>query len=352
MTKRIVLCFDGTWNTPDNNGDVGGDISTNVWKFFDSVAEKDANGITQIKWYDEGVGTKWYNKLRGGAFGVGLSTNIQEGYRFLAKIYEAGDEIYALGFSRGAYTARSLVGLIRNSGLVTPDNLNKVSEAYQLYRTRDEHADGASAVFFRDNFARVVKIKCIGVWDTVGALGIPIESFEWFNKSYYEFHDTELSSIVENAFHALAVDEWRESFAPTLWNPTVQPHQHMEQVWFAGAHANVGGGYSQEQLSDIALAWMQARTASCGLAIDEKKIPRITAANSAGRLHNSFDEFIRGFYKLTHARYFRGIGQTAFGNEQVHPSVLERLNSDSAYRPKNKVGANVTGVRNPGSGRL
>ncbi len=352
MTKRIVMCFDGTWNTPDNNGDIGGDTSTNVWKFFNSVAEKGTDGMTQIKWYDEGVGTKWYNKVRGGAFGVGLSTNIQEGYRFLAKIYEEGDEVYLLGFSRGAYTARSLVGMIRNSGLVTPENLSKVPEAYQLYRTRDEHADGPNAVFFRENYSRTIKIKCIGVWDTVGALGIPIESFEWFNKAYYEFHDTELSGIVENAFHALAVDEWRENFAPTLWAPSTQPNQRMEQVWFVGAHANVGGGYEQEQLSDIALAWMQGRAISCGLAIEASKIPQITAANYAGSMQNSFDEFMRGFYRIMHSRYFRKIGNTDFGNEQVHLSVAERLNSVTAYRPKNPVGAKVAGVRNPGSGRL
>ena len=352
MTKRIVMCFDGTWNTPDNNGDIGGDTSTNVWKFFNSVAEKGADGMTQIKWYDEGVGTKWYNKVRGGAFGVGLSTNIQEGYRFLAKIYEEGDEIYLLGFSRGAYTARSLVGMIRNCGLVMPDNLNKVSEAYQLYRTRDQHADGPNAQFFRDNYARVVKIKFIGVWDTVGALGIPIESFEWFNKEYYQFHDTELSGIVENAFHALAVDEYRENFAPTLWVPTTKPNQRMEQVWFVGAHANVGGGYEKEELSDIALAWMQERACSCGLAIEAGKMPQVTPANSAGCVQNSFEEFMRGFYRLTHARYFRAIGKTDYGNEEVHPSVVERLNSIPTYRPRNPVGGNVTGVRNPGSGKL
>lgn len=352
MAKRIVMCFDGTWNTPDNNGDIGGDTSTNVWKFFNSVAEKGADGMTQIKWYDEGVGTKWYNKVRGGAFGVGLSTNIQEGYRFLAKIYEEGDEIYLLGFSRGAYTARSLVGMIRNSGLVTPDNLNKVSEAYQLYRTRDQHADSPNAQFFRDNYAHLVKIKFIGVWDTVGALGVPIESFEWFNKSYYEFHDTELSGIVENAFHALAVDEYRENFAPTLWVPSSKPNQRMEQVWFVGAHANVGGGYEKEELSDIALAWMQERAMSCELMIEAGKTPQITPANSAGCVHNSFEEFMRGFYRLTHSRYFRAIGKTDFGNEEIHPSVLERLNAITTYRPKNPVGGNVTGVRNPGSGKL
>lgn len=352
MAKRIVICFDGTWNTPDNNGDVGGDNSTNVVKFYESVAEKDASGMVQLKWYDEGVGTKWYNKVRGGAFGVGLSTNIQQGYKFLANAYEDGDEVYVVGFSRGAYTARSLVGLVRNSGLVTPDNLNRVPEAYQLYRTRDHGADSNSALFFRDQCSRAIKIKCLGVWDTVGALGIPIESFDWFNKSYYEFHDTELSGIVENAFHALAVDEHRESYAPTLWNPKSQPNQRLEQVWFSGAHASVGGGYPERELADITLAWMQDRAMSCGLAIDGKCVPKVTPAHAAGKLRNSFEEFMRGFYRLTHQRYFRAIGKTPCGNEQVHPSVCDRLSLVPTYRPKNPVAPNVSGVRKPGSGRL
>lgn len=351
MTKRIVICFDGTWNTPDKKAN-DGDESTNVWRFFESVAERDANGMTQVKWYDQGVGTKWYDKFRGGAFGVGLSGNIQDGYRFLAKMYEDGDEVFINGFSRGAYTARSLVGMIRNCGLVTPDNLKRVPDAYQLYRTRDEGADGPNALFFRSNFARDIKVKFLGVWDTVGALGVPVQSFDWFNKRYYEFHDTELSSIVQNAFHAMAVDEHRENYAATLWDPKVQPNQRLEQVWFPGAHANVGGGYKERELSDITLAWMQEKAASCGLAMNPALVPKVTPQHAVGRARNSFEEFLGGFYRLTHERYFRKIGKTVFGSEAVHGAVIDRLTRLPSYRPKNVVGPNVAGVRNPGSGRL
>lgn len=352
MPKRIIICFDGTWNTPKDKSDTPGDDRTNVWRLFESITEKDQKGMNQIKWYDEGVGTKWYDKLRGGAFGVGLSGNIQQGYKFLAKIYEDGDEVFIVGFSRGAYTARSLVGMIRNSGLVTPDNLNKVSDAYQLYRVRDEGADGANAMFFRENYARMIRVKFLGVWDTVGALGIPVQSFSWFNKRYYEFHDTELSSIVDNAFHAVAVDEHRENYAATLWNPRVKPNQRLEQVWFPGVHANVGGGYPERGISDVTLAWMQERARECGLAIDPGRVPPVKPELHLGKIRNSFEEFLGGFYRLTHERYFRRIGYTENGNESVHASVVERLNKLSTYRPKNSVGANVTGVRNPGSGRL
>ncbi len=351
MAKRIIICFDGTWNTPDKKTS-DGDESTNVWRFFESVAERDANGMSQIKWYDQGVGTKWYDKVRGGAFGVGLSANIQEGYRFLAKVYEDGDDVFVNGFSRGAYTARSLVGMVRNCGLVTPDNIKRVPDAYQLYRTRDEGADGANALFFRSNFSREIKIKFLGVWDTVGALGVPVQSFDWFNKKFYEFHDTELSSIVENAFHAVAVDEHREAYTATLWNPKVRSTQRLEQVWFPGAHANVGGGYKERELSDIALAWMQEKATSCGLALNDVLVPKITAVNAVGRARNSYEEFLGGFYRLTHERHFRPIGNAAFGNEAVHTSVVERLQRLANYRPKNAVSPNVSGVRNPGSGRL
>ncbi len=351
MPKKIVICFDGTWNTPDKKPS-DGDESTNVWHFFESIAERDTNGVAQIKWYDQGVGTKWYNKIRGGAFGVGLSDNIQQGYRFLAKVYEDGDEVFVNGFSRGAYSARSLVGLIRNSGLVTPDNLQRVGDAYQLYRTRDDGADSANANFFRSNFAREINIKFLGVWDTVGALGIPVQSFDWFNKRYYEFHDTDLSSIVQNAFHAVAVDENRENYAATMWNPKVLPTQRLEQVWFSGAHANVGGGYKERELSDITLAWMQEKAASCGLAINPAMIPSVGVNNAVGRARNSYEEFLSGFYRLTHERYFRKIGKTEFGQEGVHESVNQRLTQLANYRPKNAVGPNVVGIRNPGSNRL
>src|SRR5258705_297742 len=113
--KRIVIGFDGTWNKPaDENLREDQQVETNVRRFYESVAERDANGAQQIKWYDEGVGSKWYDRFLGGTLGAGLELNIMQGYEFLAKEYTDGDEVYILGFSRGAYTARSLVGMIRN----------------------------------------------------------------------------------------------------------------------------------------------------------------------------------------------------------------------------------------------
>src|SRR5687768_8496914 len=158
--KRIVLCFDGTWSKPaDEDLAVDQRVETNVCRFYQSVRERDANGTRQLKWYDEGVGTHWYDRYIGGALGAGLEVNIIQGYEYLANEYEDGDEVYVLGFSRGAYTARSLVGMIRNCGLIHPKHLPlRVAMAYGIYRTRDDGADSTTAKLFRRAFSREIKI--------------------------------------------------------------------------------------------------------------------------------------------------------------------------------------------------
>lgn len=358
MKRNLVICFDGTWNTPDNDGDIGGNTNTNVRLFFDGCSKTAQDGSAQLKWYDKGVGTKWYNRLSGGVFGVGLSKNIREGYSWLVDNYESDDDIYIVGFSRGAYTARSLVGMLRNCGLVKRASGSKrerddiVSEAYQLYRAKDDGADTPSARMFRSRYSRPVKIKFVGIWDTVGALGIPISSFEWFNSKYYEFHDTELSSIVENAYHALATDEHRENYAATLWDPREKPNQVIEQKWFAGAHANVGGGYSTRALSNVALEWLMRKAQNCGLGFKPDSIPAVTKRNIKGKAIDSYEEFLGGLYRITRDRYYRPIGKTPNGMEAVHDAVIERYKSDPDYRPKNPVGPHVTGLDDPLLGRI
>ena len=257
--KRIVICFDGTWSKPaDEALPADGRVETNVCRFYESVKDKAADGTKQVKWYDEGVGTQWYDRFIGGSIGAGLELNIVQGYEYLAQQYEAGDEVYVLGFSRGAYTARSLVGMIRNCGLIYPKHLTlRVGMAYGIYRTRGDNVDSFTAKTFRAAFCREIKIKFIGVWDTVGALGIPFTVLKDVNMKFYEFHDTNLSNIVENAYHALAIDEHRQDYMATLWNPDTAPQQKLEQRWFVGAHCDVGGGYKDRRLSDITLGWMQ-----------------------------------------------------------------------------------------------
>ncbi len=298
----------------------------------------------QTKWYDKGVGTDWWDRVPGGAFGLGLSRKIREGYKKLSDSYDDGDHVFVFGFSRGAYTARSLVGFIRNCGLLPKGSLTKddpdandaLMEAYEIYRTRDRSADAERARIFRQaRDSRIIPIKFVGVWDTVGALGIPIKSFGPFNKEQLEFHDTELSGIVENAYHAIAVDEHRKPYEAALWDPTEKPKQVIEQRWFIGAHADIGGGYNDRRLSDITLRWMQDKAQSCGLRIDPSGIPKVTNANADGSVANSFRAFLGGLFSLFHTRYYRPVGRLRFGQEIVDATLQDRRSRDLTYRPQN-----------------
>ena len=332
--KRIVICFDGTWSKPaDEALPADGRVETNVCRFYESIKDKAADGTKQVKWYDEGVGNQWYDRFIGGAIGAGLELNIVQGYEYLAQQYEAGDEVYVLGFSRGAYTARSLVGMIRNCGLIYPKHLTlRVGMAYGIYRTRGDNVDSFTAKTFRAAFCREIKIKFIGVWDTVGALGIPLTVLKDVNMKFYEFHDTNLSNIVENAYHALAIDEHRQDYMATLWNPDTALQQKLEQRWFVGAHCDVGGGYKDRRLSDLTLSWMQQKARVLGLALDPVQV---AAKNYLGDWTDSYGKFLDGLYAKKNPRYYRPIGATKFGDEIIDASVQQRRKEERAYEPQN-----------------
>jgi hypothetical protein len=255
--KRIVLCLDGTWNTVTKNAEERAK-PTNVVRFAQSVMPV-AEGVPQIAYYNAGVGTDGpVDKVLGGVFGVGLKRNVQRAYMFTALNYQHGDEIYIFGFSRGAYTARAVAGIIGRVGLVYPRHFDRFEDVWDNYRARKQ----------TDLADRTVPIKCVGVWDTVGSYGIPAgyglgalaRMFTWRE---LHFHDTSLGHKIDVGLHAMAIDEHRRPFAPTPWTQKIgEPlpgHQTCEQVWFAGAHSNVGGGYAQHGLSDVAMAWMMGR---------------------------------------------------------------------------------------------
>ncbi len=332
--KRIVICFDGTWNRPaEESIPETQQVETNVRRFYESVRPQSADGVKQVKWYDEGVGTKWYDRVIGGGIGAGLEINIVQGYEFLAKEYEEGDEIYVLGFSRGAYTARSLVGMARNCGLIYPKHLGlRALMAYGIYRTRDDNVDSATAKLFRSSFCRDVTIKFIGVWDTVGALGVPLDILQDVHMKFYEFHDTHLSSIVENAYQAMAVDEHRHDYEVCPWSPAEKLQQNLEQRWFMGAHCDVGGGYPDRRLSDLPLRWMQDKASALGLALDAVAID---VKSYLGESTDSYAKFLKGLYAKRNARHYRAIGASKFGNEVVDPSVQQRRKEDRDYEPQN-----------------
>ncbi|RYY30226.1 MAG: DUF2235 domain-containing protein, partial [Sphingobacteriaceae bacterium] len=214
--KRIITCSDGTWNKP-NQVYKGQPVSTNVQRIFEAICNSDDQQTQQIKYYDEGIGAEgsWLNRWIDGATGEGIDDNILSAYKFILWNYQPGDELYLFGFSRGAYTARSLAGLIRNCGILKNNDLSLIKEAYQIYRSRNSVTDpnGDEALAFKQKHAyyQNLRIKFIGVWDTVGALGIPSRWFQWYNNKKYQFHDTTLSSITDYAYQALAIDEKRSN---------------------------------------------------------------------------------------------------------------------------------------------
>ena len=351
--RRLVLLFDGTWNKPESN--------TNVERLRRLIAPRDAAGNPQLVNYIPGVGVKrGIAHLLGGAFGYGLSGNVIDGYRWLCETWQPGDLLYLFGFSRGAYTARSLGGLIRKCGLLRCSAHGNVVEAdvsaaYDFYRDTGSKPDDPVAVEYRANHSTVVDIHFIGVWDTVGSLGIPgTASWFPFARKRYQFHDTELSKIVKYAYQALALDEHRADFAPTVWtrNPfTVKPGEtptskkreqiEIEQRWFIGSHADVGGGNDRDgagrrpdPLPDLPLAWLQRKAIGAGLDGSELLPP---ADADSGMPRNSYAEFMNGIYKEFKPPYDRRLGTGV--NEKVDGSVWQRWLADASYRSPSLVRA-------------
>ena len=323
MARRLVVLYDGTWNRKGDH--------TNVSRIAQGLISTGKNDHEQPCFYDAGVGTHWYDRLTGGAFGRGLSINIQQGYQWLSRTHAAGDEIFVMGFSRGAYTARSLVGLIRKCGLLTAPTEALVHQAYALYRDKRLHPDSAEAAAFRASFSRETRVRFIGVWDTVGALGIPLSHVP-FSRDYYRWHDTELSKIVDYAYHAIATDEHREDYKATVWSKRKPENIDVEQRWFVGGHGDIGGGYAQPQLSDIALAWMAEKLSLANASVAElaykSPLPILPDPDYRGLIH---DESKNLPFSLG-AKIKRNIS----ADQVIDPSVNQRRqDSGMNYRPDN-----------------
>ena len=323
--KRLIVCCDGTWNSPEQHH------VTNVVRTARAVRPADGDGAAQIVFYDWGIGS-YSGKLTGGMLGAGIDKNIQDAYRFLVHNHLPGDEVFLFGFSRGAYTARSLVGLIRNAGLLRKVDAHLIPKAYRLYR-QSAKPDAPSAVRFREAHARDVRIAFIGVWDTVGALGVPSQIVRRMGGNRrYAFHDTSLSGIIDHACHAVAIDEQRVDFEPALWTRSPKPGQVIAQRWFAGVHGDVGGGNGDSGLSDTALEWVWSQAEAAGLAFDEGYRRKTAKPNPLGKLHRSWT----GMYRLK-GRRRRALGELPPELEGIHPSVRRRYEGMPSYRPPNLV---------------
>jgi uncharacterized protein (DUF2235 family) len=325
MGKRIIFCADGTWDQPGQN--------TNVYKIYKALT-LNAN---QVPYYDDGVGSDGIliQKLAGGALGAGLFQKIKDGYTKIAHAYEADDQVFIFGFSRGAYTARALAGMIAVCGLPTADFTDDVvNTAFEAYRNKDQRA----ALLARLNKTCDLfdtKLTMVGVWDTVGSLGIPA-TFGGVDPALYGFLDTTLHPDVLNAYHALAVDERRAEFPATLWTSPA-PGQILEQVWFSGVHCDVGGSYppdsSGSALSDLTLAWMMSKASALGLQFDPTVLTKYSLPMDPKFALDTKHESWSPLWLFPKSR-------SIATNSTLSDSVAARHVYDSSYRPGNIIFTN------------
>lgn len=341
----IIVLLDGTWNDRNDN--------TNVRQIYDRLKADGRCGKQYLCHYVPGVGTKPLERLRGGIFGLGLDDNIRNGYRFIAEHHRSEeDRIFLIGYSRGAFTARSLAGMIAKCGIVGPKHFSD-KELFERYR--DENVPGlhdmqqkwkparSEADKLLLAASRLARIRFIGVFDTVGSLGIPGTVGRWLSRNRYKFHDTKLSGLVDYAYHAIAIDERRKQFEPTLWTGVPKPipgHTTvLDQRWFIGAHGNVGGGGTKNPdannpLAAITREWILDRAANAGLAV------RSTAPSAIAWQGGFGDSYKDGFWgflgKLPGNKPFvRPVRDSV--EENLDKSVLRRWGwGNPGYRPANK----------------
>ncbi|KAB5517422.1 hypothetical protein GE09DRAFT_1045118 [Coniochaeta sp. 2T2.1] len=319
--KRLIVCCDGTWMNSDTGYEkptlfhpLGkAQVPSNVTRLSRSLRRVCRDGTLQIIAYQNGVGTgsTISDAITGGAFGRGIAENVREAYAFICANYNDGDDIILVGFSRGAFTARSVAGMIGDLGLLTREGMEHfypVFKDMQNWRTpgyndpfpnvpfpNKPKGEGAEEIYRQLLLDRgltrvnqnggtgdLIKVKAVGVWDTVGSLGIPQVS--WLPKlsigaasKEYRFYDTNLSDRIEHAFQALALDEHRPPFSPAVWERSAANRHTTElrQVWFPGNHGNVGGGWQDAGIANMSLAWMMDQLASVGVEFDEATITRI-----------------------------------------------------------------------------
>jgi uncharacterized protein (DUF2235 family) len=332
--KRIVICADGTWNVRDQlDKKTNKRHPTNVTKIARAVLPRAADGIDQIVYYHDGVGTaRGLDRITGGAFGEGIEANIRELYRFLVYNFEPVDEIYMFGFSRGAFTVRTLAGFMNKVGLIQKGDDYYVPDLYDCYeQSKGPGTPEWGAAFHNIKVPRPCPpIRFIGVWDTVGALGAPGFIGQILNKNKYQYHDVNLNPNIKNAIQALAIDERRKPFMPNIWTRPPAWTGLLEQAWFAGVHSNVGGGYSPDGLANEALHWLAEKAEGLGLEFDADYLRFFTPCfNSVLR------DSMTAMYKVL-GPYVRPIGNHLADGETVHKSAVDRKNlAECAYHAGN-----------------
>lgn len=345
MSKAIIVCCDGTWNQPEN--DLLRVEPSNVLKCVRAL-KAHSGRRDQVVYYDAGVGTgTGMDRWLGGMLGVGVSANLLQAYRFIANNWAPSDDIYLLGFSRGAYTVRSLAGFIHSVGLLGKGDMRHLPDAYRWYRAEPgEERDNvrqASLVEELRQSSRRIPIRFLGVFDTVGALGIPLPGLRAMSRPWIGFHNTQLSDSVSYAVQALAIDECRALFKPDLWTFADEGEAQRDdsvahrtlQVWLPGVHSDVGGGYPSAALSDLALQFMIAQANQHGL---EWQLGSVFSSDPDERITAPVSRSLTWPYRLLGA-YERPIGaaqRQALGlqpsvTEKVHIAAVDRLEAGGAF---------------------
>jgi hypothetical protein len=324
-TRRLIVCCDGTWNSPNQTRE------TNVVQLLRVIKPVTSTGITQITYYHQGVGTgNIVDRFLGGGAGIGLSTSVKAAYGFLVDNFQERDEILLFGFSRGAYVVRSLAGLIETVGLLEKEEMFRFDDVWAYYTLPKIDRDAALLTKVAPRRCPAPTISCVGVWDTVGALGVPGTKL---CSSTYSFHHTSLGSCVRHAFQALAMDERRGNFQPAIWVRS-DLDQTLEQVWFPGVHSDVGGGYVAHGLSDTTLRWMLGKLNEYELLeIDEDRLAIAVNRKDAepydlGTLHDSRSLV----WKLIACPIPRPVGITDPSTERIHPSARSRAEAMQTRR--------------------
>lgn len=347
--RNIVLCFDGTWNRED------GAWPTNVVRTSRAVAPSTDSGVVQLCYYDRGVGTGRFDRLRGGVIGLGLARNVEEAYVWLSSRYRPGDRIFLFGYSRGAYTARSLAGLIGLCGIPDREKCSVAGrrvadaafEGMSIYRLDSGPAREDRAALFLESWTRSstrigraggegesCEVHFVGVWDTVGSLGVPLNGLKWIAARRHRFHDVSVGTHIRHACHAVAIDERRHPFAPALWRNGPDAVERVEQVWFPGVHGDVGGGLPDASLSEGALLWMWSKAWAAGLAFRPSSVEMLKP-DPLGALGETMSIVYRVWGPYDRPVGARGPdGEPAAAGEALHWSALQRLEAGEtrAYR--------------------
>lgn len=339
MSTDIVICMDGTWNDPTER--------TNVYKLFQALDAGPENDVADhptfgrhsyrtgdklAAYYIEGVGAKGKGEgILGGTLGIGLHERVLHAFLLASNTYQKGDKLWIFGFSRGAWSARSLAGFISTAGLLSAQDVESADcliSANKLWlQTKTKGTLDCGKKFWDENDP--IPIQLVGVWDTVGALGIPffngIRALDQIERHLFDFADLKLSSRVRHGRHALAIDEQRKDFEPTLWNQ--REDGSIKQVWFPGVHADIGGGYPEAGLSDITLKWMieEIDALNSNLKINTN---RIAPPPTPDETQDRHDESIKKIWSCRPV-----LPRSIDAGANIHNSVISRINKRSDYRP-------------------